>query len=99
MATIGGMIAARTRVTATCRVCGASRPADLKKLVAKLGTDGTLVDRHPPCWKPKCEGRILFIASPGRGTPARPCTTVAGQVAHWRRERDARDRIKALRNG
>lgn len=99
MATIGGMIAAGTRVKATCRLCNARRPADLAVLRAALGDDGTLIDRHPPCWKPGCGGRVLFLASPGKGTPSRPCVSVAGQTARWRRERDEKERIKALRNG
>lgn len=99
MATLGGMVEHRTLVQASCRRCGATRPADLKKLVAHLGSGGTLLDRHPPCWKPKCGGEVLFLASPGRGTPFRPCITVAGQVARLKRERDAKDRLKALRNG
>lgn len=99
MATLGGMVEAGTRVTANCRVCDAKRPANLTKLFAKLGADGTLIDRHPPCWKAGCSGRVLFHASPGPGTPSRPCITGAGQIARWRRERDEKDRLKALRNG
>lgn len=99
MATVGGMLEVGTQVTASCRSCGATRRADLKKLQIALGPNGTLIDRHPPCWKPKCQGKVLFIASPGPGTPARPCVSVQGQIARFRRERAERDRIKALRNG
>jgi len=99
IATIGGMIKHRAVVRALCDRCGADDLVNLKRLERALGSGGTLLNRHPPCKTPGCDGRILFHASPGPSTPSRPCVTVAGVTARWRRERDERDRIKALRNG
>lgn len=99
MATIGGMVKHQTLVKASCRKCGETRQADLRKLLAHLGPEGSLIDRHPPCWVKKCRGEVLFLASPrGQSTPFRPCVTVQGQIARHRRRLDAKDRLKALRN-
>lgn len=95
MATIGGMIAHGTAVTAFCDTCKAHDAVNLRRLEKALGSEATLLNRHPPCKTPGCSGRVLFHASPARGTPSRPCVTVAGVTARWRRERDEKDRIKA----
>jgi hypothetical protein len=100
MATLGGMVKHRTVVKASCRTCGAIKHANVNTLLAHLGADGSLLDRHPPCWVRTCPGEVVFLASPrDRSTPFRPCITVKGQVARLKRQRDERDRIKALRNG
>ncbi len=100
LATIGGMIKHGTIVTAYCNMCGASKLANLRKLQEHLGDAGTLIDRHPQCWRKKCDGEVLFHAKPrNRSTPSRPLVTVKGQVARFRRRRDRIDRFKALRNG
>ena len=72
-ATIGGMVHYGARVRAECRKCKVCLEVDLIPLLAKLGPQATLLDRHPPCRVVGCDGEILFVASPGEGTPFMPC--------------------------
>lgn len=71
IATLGGMIKYGTWGRASCRKCD----ADLNKLIKAIRPAGSLLDRHPPCWEPGCEGRVMFFASPRKGTWAKPCMT------------------------
>ena len=73
IATVGGMIRAGTSVRATCRKCQVCLDVDLAPLLMRLGDKGTLINRHPPCRVIGCGGTVIFSASPGEGTPFRPC--------------------------
>jgi hypothetical protein len=74
MGTLRQMKEHRTIIKASCRErgCGHSWYWPLKDLITIYGEDGDLWDKHPPCQKPGCDGEIVFLASLGRSTPARP---------------------------
>jgi hypothetical protein len=68
---LSDMKAEGTHVICSCSACGWHEVVDLDAMIALLGADGSLWDRRPPC--EKCDKTCLFLASPGRGTPVRPC--------------------------
>jgi len=73
MSTLGAMKAEGTVVRASCQACGKWHDVDLDEMIRELGSpEATLWDRHPPCLDPACDGLLMFMASPGLGTPFRP---------------------------
>jgi hypothetical protein len=53
-------------IRARCRRCEVIQEVDLTALIAKVGRDYSLWDRHPPCkLTPECCGRIVFSWSTG----------------------------------
>lgn len=70
--TLGAMHRCGTVVRWSCQTCHAWGPADLDALVERLGEDADLWDRTPPCKLAGCDGHVIFLASPGSGTPFRP---------------------------
>jgi DNA-directed RNA polymerase subunit RPC12/RpoP len=74
------MLAAGTVLMASCEKCGAYRYLDVGHMVEVFGEEADIWDRWAVC--PACGGRVFFIASTSRSTPARPCIT-SGDPNHW----------------
>lgn len=70
--TLGEMKRHGTAVKAMCG-CGYTEPVDLDEMIGIMGSeDDTLWDVRPPCPAPGCTWELLYMASPGPGTPFRP---------------------------
>lgn len=74
MSDLGGMAEHRTIIRASCQNPDCRHYWDwpVEDLLTELKSPlATIWDRHPPCEK-DCGGLVLFLASPGAGTPMRP---------------------------
>ena len=73
MSTLDAMKAAGTCIRASCQSCREWHDVDLDEMIRQLGSpNASLWDRSPPCERDGCKGSMLFLASPGPGTPFRP---------------------------
>lgn len=72
--TVGWMKRENTLVRAFCRKCDyKNMDVDIGAIVDVVGENFSLIDFHPPCKVPGCDGRILFMYQ-GHGRMI-PCKT------------------------
>lgn len=70
--TVRAMREAGVQVRWSCRTCGQWGDADLELTERAKGPDFCLINRRPKCRQPNCNGHVLFLYSPGGGTPFAP---------------------------
>lgn len=76
MHTLGEMKLYGTRLSVSCGRCGFWRRVEVDEMIEILGgPDMTVWDCRPPCEAEMCDGSMIFMASPGSGTPFRPLYT------------------------
>lgn len=51
-------------VLSHCRACGLKMRVDLDRAVRDLGPTASLWNRHPPCRRIGCDGRVVFEGRP-----------------------------------
>jgi hypothetical protein len=51
-------------VVSACPACGLRMRVDLARAVRDLGPDASLWNRHPPCRRIGCDGRVTFEVRP-----------------------------------
>lgn len=78
--TVGLMRDLNAHIAAFCPVCKQMFRVDLEVIIQLRGRSYSLIDQRGPCRKYECEGKALFMFSPGEGVPFRPLATDAGSL-------------------
>jgi len=60
---VGTMQRLQIQVRTQCRRCGALMRADLKELVARYGSNASLIDRQERCRMVACDGATFYLAA------------------------------------
>lgn len=70
--TVGEMIRADITLRARCRTCEVMFKVDLEAIAAVKGRHYSLIGGRAACKIVGCDGCVVFLYSPGKGTPFRP---------------------------